>query len=466
VKKTTRAITALRPHWRLPPFITIKTYEWLGTRNAKTYLTDTHPDVIVCDEGHRIRNLKAARTRVVKRYAEARHVSFVIVSGTLIDKRLNDFAHLSRWALKEGSPVPRKYNTIAHWGGAVDHDASIPPGVLGAWCDANESVREAYQRRVVSTPGVVATDQGLVGVALNGFAWRTPIPPVLVEALDTLRKTWTLPDGYTVTDPLEYYRKARQLTLGVYYRWREQPPEAWREARLDWGRVVRHACRYLQGPTGLPFDSEKDVALAIVNGHLDKDIVAAEFRLNTKQTYEHWRDWRPRFIPNIEHVWVTDDVIKQLIEFASVEPTLVWVEPQSGGVAVGLRMHALGLPYYGAKQCTPEGKHILDADPTRSMALSIEACGEGLDLQPWQRTLVSAPVPNANKWEQFLGRNHRSGQTADEIDVYVAQLAAHHEESWVKALHHAMFLREMTGQQQRLLQMTLVDLPEGKEETC
>jgi hypothetical protein len=157
-----------------------------------------------------------------------------------------------------------------------------------------------------------------------------------------------------------------------------------------------------------------------------------------------------------EFVWVTESIVQQLVDLAHKDnPALVWVE----STAVGLKMHELGLPYYGAQQKTPDRKHILDADPQHSIALSMNSCDEGLNLQAWARTIYSTPVHNAVKMEQTLGRNHRPGQDADEIDVFIAQLAKHHEESWIRALWHARFLRETTGQEQKLLQMTLADMP-------
>ena len=444
ISKTEREAAALLAHWRIHPHITIKSFEWLGLVQAKNYLKDTYPDAIILDEAHKIRNLKAARTRRIKRYCEERGVPMVALSGTLVDKRLNDWAHLAKLSLGDRSPAPRKWNTIAHWGGAIDHDASIPGGVLSAWCRDGETVREAYQRRVRQTPGVVATEAGLIGVALNGFRWSLDLPFELTDALQELEDDWTLPGGLTVTDPLHYYRAARQLSLGVFYRWTEQPPQEWRDARLMWSRFVRHACRYMRDE-GSPFDSELQVANAVDAGRAKDDGILA-----------HWRQWRPTFTPVTEHIWVTDSIVRQLIDFAhSDKPALVWVE----NTAVGLKMHSLGLPYYGAQQKTPDRAHVLDADPKQSIALSMQSCDEGLNLQAWQRTIYSAPTFNAGKMEQTLGRNHRPGQDADEIDVYIAQLARHHEQTWVRCLRHARFLEESTGQAQKLLQMTLVDLP-------
>ena len=444
VDKTKREMRELMMHWRVHPNITIKSFEWLGRVQAKSYLNDTLPDLLVLDEAHRIRNLKAARTRRIKRYADEHGVKMVALSGTLVRKRVNDWAHLAAMTLKDGSPAPRKWNTIAHWGAALDHDAKIPPGVLSAWEQDGETTREAYQRRVAATPGVVATETGLVGVALNGFAWSKALPADLVMALDDLARDWILPDGFTVTDPLHYYRAARQLALGVYYRWVYQPPEEWRDARLYWSRFVRHACRYMRD-NGTPFDSELQVANAVTAGRVDDGGILA-----------NWREWRPRFTPEVEHVWVTDSIVEELIAFAhSDKPALVWIEIS----AVGDKMQSLGLDYYGRQQRTADGRHILDASPKQSIALSMNSCDEGLNLQAWQRAIYTAPTADATKWEQTLGRYHRPGQQADELEVHIAQLAEHHEESWFRALYHARFLQETTGQQQKLLQMTLAEMP-------
>lgn len=453
IDKTRREIVILASHWRIAANIDIISYEWLGRtypqkNDPATYLVRTRPDMIILDEAHKVRNKHAAVTRRVIRYAEKHSPRVIPLSGTLIRKRLNDWAHLGKAALGDRSPAPHRWNTIEHWGNALDMGGTMNPGCLSMWQAQEETVREGYRRRVVDTPGIIATTDSSLEITLNGEAWHCDLPSGLTEALDQLKESWILPDGFIVTDPLHYYRAARQLALGCFYRWKYQPPDAWREARRLWSSFVRHACRYLKD-NGTPFDSEKQVANA-----------CAGERIKDEGVYAAWRAIRDTFIPEIEHVWVSDSIVKALIAAANDEhdPGIVWIE----SIAVGHMMHAQGLPYYGKKGMTPEGRNILDAKGP--IAASINSISEGHNLQDrWSRNIVSAPLQCALRWEQMLGRTVRIGQQADEVTVQVAMLGQIHRDSWLKAREHARFLEQITGQEQKLLEMTLVDLPDTGE---
>lgn len=455
IPKTRRAMIALCRHWRIALHTHIVSYEWLGTQQAAQFFYQTEPDLIMLDEAHKVRNRKAARTRRLIRYCEKRNPAVMVLSGTIVRKRLLDWAPLAACALGPRSPAPRKWTTIQHWGSAIDFDATTAPGVLSRWAESGgfpselrERAREGYRRRVVETPGVVATSDQLLGVALNVEPWETPLAPELLRALKTLEDSWTLPDGFIVTDPLHYWRASRQLALGCYYRWKEQPPNEWRERRLNWSRAVRHAVRYLRQPGGQPFDSEAQVAGAALRGE-----IKSTDTIDVTATYLAWREIRDTFKPETEHVWVTHDIVMRLIEESfNGDPAIVWVET----VAVGELMHALGYPYYGKQGRTPDRKRsILDAPPSQPFAASIRSVGEGHDLQAWNRNLVSAPIQAADQWEQLLGRTHRDGQAADEVTVQVAMYTSIHQACWRTAIDHARFLQSMTGQEQKLLIATM-----------
>lgn len=442
IPKTERALRDMALHWQLPRRLLIKSYEWLGRTQAARYLESTRPDVIILDEAHRVRNPKAAVTRRFRRYVEKYQPRVIAMSGTLIRKRLLDWAHLADAALGGRSPAPRRYTTIVEWGTALDHNATMGPGVLRRWCDDGEDIREAYRRRVTDTPGVVATSEALLGVGLTIDVWRTELPAAIRDAQSTLDAEWILPDGLAITDPLHYYRAARTLALGVYYRYRVPPPAPWLDARRAWGAFVRHACRHLRDSERQHFDSEKQVALAIVNDRLRDD-----------GSYMTWRGVRDTFRPEIEHVWITYDVIDRLISDAREARSIVWVE----AIAVGLTMHERGLTYYGAEGKSPDKRSILDATITEPFAASIQSAGEGQNLQPWSDAIVTAPMPDAARWEQMLGRQHRDGQEADEVTVRVCMLGEAHSISWERAVQHARYLESITGQPQKLLQATMVD---------
>ena len=85
-----------------------------------------------------------------------------------------------------------------------------------------------------------------------------------------------------------------------------------------------------------------------------------------------------------------------------------------------------------------------------SCAMSIRAHGIGKNLQSWSTQLIIEPPSSGQTWEQLLGRTHRSGQQADEVEVFVIQ----HTESFRRALKSAKegaeYIEESTGNKQKL----------------
>ncbi len=442
-RKTKRELVLCAAHWRIAGNLSIISYEWLGRVQAVEYLNRLAPDCIILDEAHKIRNLKAAVTRRLNRYCTTKGPATIAMSGTLVRSKLLDWAHIGNWALGEGSPAPRKWNTIAHWGNSLDLEAKLPPGALSKW-DTGHGHRSGYQQRVNDTPGVVATIDGLLGVALEIEAFEVAVPREIQEALKDL-DDWILPDGFIITDPLAHARAERQLALGCYYRWVEPPPLLWAAKRSDWSRFVRHAVRYLK-PNGNPLDSELHVAQHCANGALDD------------RAYKAWKEIKPSFKPVIEHVWMSDEIVQALIGRAKKNSAIVWIE----SVAVGERMHSLGLRYCGRQGLTADGEYI--EDMRGPICASIASNSEGRNLQfQWSHAIVSCPMKDAVVWEQMIGRIHREGQTKDEVSIDVLFTCENHRRAWKRALIHAAYLETINGQPQKLLQATIIEGTEANE---
>ena len=108
IRKTRDEMEELRKHWRIPNNIYLYSYEMLGRVQAYRELEVYQPDLIVADETQWLKNRKAAVTRRVARYMHDHpETRFVALSGTVMKKSLMDFAHVLRWCLKDGAPVPK-----------------------------------------------------------------------------------------------------------------------------------------------------------------------------------------------------------------------------------------------------------------------------------------------------------------------------------------------------------------------
>src|SRR5262249_13680283 len=66
--KTERDMRAARRHFRVPPNLQVVSYELMGRVNQAELLEEIKPDLLICDEVHRIKNPRAAVTKRVMRY--------------------------------------------------------------------------------------------------------------------------------------------------------------------------------------------------------------------------------------------------------------------------------------------------------------------------------------------------------------------------------------------------------------
>ncbi len=450
VEKTERERRHLAAHWVIPSNIRLLSYEMLGRAQSALELEIYAPDAIICDEVHRLKNRRAAVTRRVARWMHAHpETRFVALSGTVMRKSLLDFAHLLRWCLKDGAPIPKTEHELEDWASALDEDADElrrrSPGALVAFCDSENAsiadVRRGFRRRLVETPGVVASagEGERVDCSIYVRAVTYAMRPITDQHFATLRGAWMTPDDWPLCQGVDIWRHARELALGFHYVWEPRPPKAWMDARREWSAFVREVLSRSR-----TLDSELQVAQACTAGKLADDALRS------------WQSVRDTFTPNTVAVWHDDSVLELCAEWMS-KPGIVWTEH---ALFAGRLSAETGAPYYGAKGLTPSGSFIDDADPQRAVIVSIDANREGRNLQrKWSRNLVVSPPEGADVWEQLIGRTHRPGQTADEVTVDVLWGCAEHVNAWRKAVAGATAIYDTVGGAVPKLLLADVDVP-------
>lgn len=224
-----------------------------------------------------------------------------------------------------------------------------------------------------------------------------------------------------------------------------RPPREWLNARSQWASFVRETLSKSR-----TLDSELQVAQACQSGRLDATLLNA------------WLEIKDTFKAETVAVWHDDSALKVCIEWMK-QPGIVWVEHQFFGHCLAALS---GCKYYGAKGLTDRGEFIDDADPNTAVILSIDANKEGRNLQhKWSRNLVTAPPEGADVWQQMLGRTHRPGQVADEVEVDVLLGCKEHANAWRRALSAAEAIRDTTGADSKLL-LADVDWPSEDEIAC
>lgn len=458
VGKTQRDQEELARHWLLPPFIRVMSYEWLGRVQAAEALNNFQPDLIIADECHKLKNLKAAVTRRVKRYfTQHPETKCVAMSGTVTKRSIKDYAHIITWCLKDKRPLPEKYAEVEVWADALDERKGqtrrAHPGALIKLCNQEEkklwvggdyrrAARQGFRRRLVDSPSVVATRETPIDASLRVEATEVDVSLSTDLAFEGLRKDWETPDGWPIADGLAMFRHARELGLGFYYVWDPRPPPYWLVARSEWASFVR---KIVGGSRTL--DSELAVANAIRQGGLSNH-GDAKNQDTGALLLEAWHSVRKDFEPNTVPRWIDDSVVDHCAEWMAKNVGIVWTEHTH----FATRLSKLsGVPYYGRKGLNADKIAIEDHPSNRPLIASIQSNGEGRNLQAYNHNLITSFPPNGAIVEQLLGRTHRDGQEADEVIAEVVVTCVEHIAAVWQAHRDSQYVWDSTGSPQKLL---------------
>lgn len=485
--KTLRNIRTLSQHWVIPNYLRTETYELLGRAQSADTLLNYRPDLIMLDEGHRAKNPKAAVTRRIMRYLAATPspldaseitpepilingvwtilpaCTLVVMSGTITNRSINDYAHLLRRCLgPKHAPVPKMISQTDEWAAALDQhrndELRIKPGALVLLCNEEEAklhetepvkaCRLAYRRRLVETPGVVVTAEGQLGCSLSISAIYPEMNAATDQALKGLRDKWVLPNGIELEDGISAWRKAREIGLGFFYNWDPAAPPEWMAKRKAWFK----RCRYILANNQRNLDSSVPVVNAILAGHYPE----------AYEDYRLWREIEPSFKPNNVPVWFDDGAILAAAKWASEGPGIIWTEQ----VAFAKRLaEVTGLRYFGRKGLDAQKRPIPEfGEPgcgEGTIIASIASNGEGRNLQGWYRGLITCMPSNGKTLEQLLGRKHRDLQEADEVSYEALIPCREFVEAFWQAVNEANYVYQTTGAEQKLIYAD-VDMPDAR----
>lgn len=467
-------------HWQVPtlhgrvsprpgvPVLHVMAYSELSSPKSSDRLLKLAPKLIIADEAHNLAASGVSRTSRFKRqFAAIPGTKHVAMSGTLCKTKIADYAHLSDFALREGSPVPRTFMDLHNWDAAMAegrNGAFVAFGALENLCKPGQSVPEAFQERLSQTAGVVITRSESCDIPLFLRRLYPEIPETVNKLIAQVRSTMTRPDGEEllpsdkVEDRIEFAltvaQVVAQLTAGFYMRWtfprgetQEQIRE-WLMCRRDWTKALREK---LEHPR-VHMDSPALLALACKRWHEgfvhnNKHIPPHTNHPLTwdEPAYEAWKEVEDTVHPVAEPVWISDFLIQAAAKWAEKNTGIIWTENPCVGEAIA---KATGLKYYGAGE---EGnKGIVTAPGNVSCVASIKAHHFGKNLQQWSRFLTVQPPSSSDVWEQKIGREHRPGQHADKI---VGDIFAHgvFGDRLQRAIDLSVSKRVQIGQNYRLL---------------
>ena len=421
-------------HFNLPlDRITVVAYSELSAQSGAFVLDDIKPDLIIADEAHCLRHRTAARTKRFLRYMrEHPECRFCALSGTMTTRSILDYAHLSELALRKNSPLPIGWNELRDWAGALDvkpEQISLP-GKLTAFCKNGESVREGFRRRLIETPGVVASEEGSLGTSLVIRRLVFDPPPAIVNAYEKAHDEWEYA-GEVFTEAVDLNRFLRQISLGFYYRWDwpdDEPDHEWLDARSAWNKEVREMLK--RSRSGM--DSPGLLEAAAKRG--DWASVA----------YPAWAAVKHRPQPPTVAVWVDEFLWKQVfswIRSIGDKRGIIWYEHRTVGENIS---RWCGLPHYG-----PESDPRKAKEPV--IVASLKAHGDGKNLQAFSRQLFLSLPANGTIVEQAIGRSHRHGQTDDLVEVSWFAHTDVLSEAFGSVMEDALYVEETTGHRQKVL---------------
>lgn len=450
-------------HFTVHPNIQVLSYSKLQVVSGKDALKTIQPDLIIADEAHNLRNMRSARCQRVHRYLKSQHeagnpVMFVCLSGTLTSKSLNDYAHLTKWALRSNAPVPKDPAEALAWSMVLDSGTNpkleelnhMAPFVRSYFPGARitqENARAAFAERFTSTQGVVATrDSSAIGCSLILQERKVATPAIITGALNHVSTTWSLPSGeQEFSDQMTLTGASKQIAQGFYYRWdwgNGRPDDAdkeWMEMRKKWARAVREQVkREIDG-----LDSE----LLITNAcrwSVRHDRLYPGLLAMVAMAWKIWEPFHKIKPPPTVAVWMDDFLIQDAIEWAKeqTDPVIIWY----GDTAVGARLAELGIPVYG------QGSEMPQVPIT--CAASYNVHGTGKNLQAWSNQILLDPPASGQAWEQLMGRTHRQGQQADEVYFHYYAHTREFQRAIESAKTSAQYIESTTNMPQRLTYAT------------
>jgi hypothetical protein len=479
VKKTQRDMVEYSKHWKIAYWLHLMSYEKLSRKGQADWLEKLKPVIVIPDEAHKLKNKSAGVTRRVKRCCEGYKPYFCPFSGTFTKRSIQDYAHLAKWSMGAGSPVPTIWSEVENWGNALDEKPRsafrTPPGVLVEFSNGDPSlaaVREGFGRRCAETPGWVSTYDKGPDCSLEISRVTCPIPDEVMAAFDLLRDRGVTPDEWPLIGGLDESRHAEELALGFFYRWNPRGPKDWLAARSAYASFVRYVLQYNRSN----LDTELQVRLAYpqlenfrkswaekknIPDFFDAptlSVASLGDSLNLQYPLESWQLIKGLFTPNKEAVWIGTHALEFCANWLK-EPGIVWCKHVE---FANMLSEVTGVPYAGAGGETRDGRSLESFEGAPVIA-SLQSSGEGRNLQKWNRCLVTSGQAGGAANEQLLARVHRDGTDWDEVSFEYLSLCKENERSWHQALADAEHIERTSLQPQRLCYAT-IDW-EGPEDT-
>ncbi len=485
------------------PGVYIMSYSTISTQSGFDTLLAIGATAYILDEAHKLARPNTARTKrwmsavaKIEQTLPEGHpgIDVVAMSGTITKKKIADYAHLARAALRERSPLPITPAGVDEWGlildadsytgsltstiarqliqWALDHGAKI--GRQDMQLTVREIAREAHQHRLRTAPGVVATSDVSVECSLV-LSWREPRMPLdtvdgvrLKNLMEQVVSADTTPDGDEIDWAMHRFKWLWELTGGFYnsLTWptvddlmaKGHPQDG--AADLIYRAKLHHGLRQNYHKLLRQFLSGRHVP------HCDTPLLVGSW---CSRIIEKGAENTPKLPPELLDAWkaskeaddealptrvsrpvrVCDYRIKEAVEWAKeFKEGIMWFHHPEVGQWVCEYLTKAGIKHTYA----PAGENAKAFTP--GLVVASYAHGTGKNLQHQNQQCFVELRREADTMEQTLSRTHRQGQEADEVTGHLLIANGFDLAMFNATLANADYMQSTTGMTQKLCYAT------------
>lgn len=491
-------------------------YSYLSVADTDEMLEEISAGLIIADEAHRVAHADSARSGRLFRYIDKAEPEMVVMSGTMTKKSLEDYFRLSKHSLKQNNFIPNTKSYMLDWAGVLDakrfqvdaqettgNKALLAPLVEWAqnkhpeeeFTPDTSGFRKAFRMRLSSCPGVVTSGDGDIGTSLilenepvKGYASKEGWDK-LQKLLKDVEEAWITPNGDTIEHAIHTWKWIYELSAGFYnelvwpttevFAARRRISESEAEdilmrakmhhaADQDFVKILkRWLTDFSKSGLDTPLLVRKDISL---NGPKN---VGTEL-------YQAWQEkelmdfeGRPDRDSNAVRVcsYKIDEAIARAKKFTSRASDksdtrfgkggILWYYHQEVGNWLFEKAKEEGLDAIHCSAGDYGNRQILDEkNRHKIMIASIQAHGEGKNLQHFQNQVFVQWPRGAGVAEQVLGRLHRLGQVAEELFVSTMHTLECDKMNFAACISDAMYTHQSIGVGQKLIYGTYNPLPE------
>lgn len=498
LKERLRLVKARRPGLYIMP------YSLFSREDADEVLEELRPTLMILDEAHNFADPTSAKTGRFLRYLSKYQPRLALLSGTMTDKRMEEYHHLLVGCLLEGCPVPIPRGLMMSWAEVLDSDSDFASatgdelntgltnlGSLIAWYKNHfpgsdikgdiHGIRRAYRARLKAAPGVVASADDDIGVSLEVDV-LDPKPADDYPGLAEVRKyqkqiedEWLSPSGDEIEYALHKWKYQFEVGSGIFHKlsWPDSEDDQLLALSQDHHQRKQEYHRQLRRWLGENDIPRLDTPMLVGNSmwrHGNQFVQDADLygAWTFMKEIEPDEDSEVQLLERLsDPIRVCDFKIQQAVRVACAWASgpgspggLMWYHHRAVGKWLAEQLAAEGLDVLHCPAGSAHDARILDpSNAKRVIVASLRAHGEGKNLQYLRRAHYVQRPRQARMMQQSLGRIHRMGQKEDSVLTTFPMWDGFDAQQLAATLIDSVYQQHTIGQEQKILSATWLNNP-------